>query len=1018
MAVTVEELRATLRMEMKPFMRDLQQMNGVSAKAARQVEGTWRAANKRLDSIGKNMARSLVAPMAGIGAVLGTREIAKFADEWTVAGNKIAAASVVAGRQARTLSELNEIARATRSGLSETADLYAKLLRSTADVAKSELEVAKATEIVNKAFKAGGAAASEQAAGILQLAQGLGSGMLQGDELRSVRENAPLLAQAIADYFGTTIAGLKELGSEGQLTSDKIFQAILAAQGRVEGAFKATNSTIAEGFTMVNNAMIEYVGTADAGYGVTKQLVGGLTILADNFDKTADVVLQLAGVIAGALIGRSLLKMISTLGLAGSALKRFMSALAAARTMAGLATSFTGLSAAAGPVGLLIGGAVAGSLALYSSNAAAASTQSQKFEKELISLGLLAPKTAKGIDDAANAIENLGKANTAQKIRSIADELRRLQTGDSFGGAGDELSSIASSARSGGLKRLFDDDADRKARASIIEMINELQSMQIATDEVRRRLDLIRTTPISDAVKEMADTLDYTTRKIEALQTQSYQLGVMPGMQQAQDDINAVINDLDRLEKREIITSEQRKNLESALVKLRDTGEGADEARKALASIDGISFSTTLVGLDSLIGRVSTLFTQADLAAKALGQTSRLGSSSFSRGGSTVARQERLERQRKDAEYVANAKQRAALSKAQYDLENKIAQVRSRSEKDGRKLTDAQIKEIAQAELAGDAARSAEGRAPAKPKRERVDEYERLTRSIADRTAAMIAETEAQRQLNPLIEDYDYAIEKARATQELLNAAEKAGIEINPALRAEVARTAEQWALATMEANQLAEAHDELRQKAEEWRDTEQGAFKGLVSDLAAGKSAVEALTDAVQKLIDKLLDMALTDLFDGAFGKSGSLFGGILGLRDGGVVKAASGGYIRGPGGPRTDSIPAMLSNGEYVVNAAATKQFKPLLDRINSGGMALAGGGMAALRAPTMPVLSGIQRQTTVESAPQININIASASGDDYIRAVVSDGVNQGLRQYDKSGAMRFARDSKQAARRGLVR
>lgn len=129
----------------------------------------------------------------------------------------------------RTLSELNEIARATRSGLSETADLYAKLLRSTAGVAKSELEVAKATEIVNKAFKAGGAAASEQAAGILQLAQGLGSGMLQGDELRSVRENAPLLAQAIADYFGTTIAGLKELGSEGQLTSDKIFQAILAA---------------------------------------------------------------------------------------------------------------------------------------------------------------------------------------------------------------------------------------------------------------------------------------------------------------------------------------------------------------------------------------------------------------------------------------------------------------------------------------------------------------------------------------------------------------------------------------------------------------------------------------------------------------------------------------------------------------------------------------------------------------------------------------------------------------------
>ena len=65
-------------------------------------------------------------------------------------------------------------------------------------------------------------------------------------------------------------------------------------------------------------------------------------ILADNFDKTADVALQLAGIIAGSIIGRALLKMISTLGLAGSALLSFTRALSAARTMAGLATAFTG----------------------------------------------------------------------------------------------------------------------------------------------------------------------------------------------------------------------------------------------------------------------------------------------------------------------------------------------------------------------------------------------------------------------------------------------------------------------------------------------------------------------------------------------------------------------------------------------------------------------------------------------------------------------------------------------------
>lgn len=305
-----------------------------------------------------------------------------------------------------------------------------------------------------------------------------------------------------------------------------------------------------------------------------------------------------------------------------------------------------------------------------------------------------------------------------------------------------------------------------------------------------------------------------------------------------------------------------------------------------------------------------------------------------------------------------------------------------------------------------------------KVKRTPVDRFDDEVRRANDRTAALVAETEALRQLNPLIDDYGFAAEKARTEQELLNAAQKAGVAITPELRAQIAQTAEQWALATAEANKLAEAQGELRQKAEEWRDAEKDALGGLVSDLAAGKNMADALADALQKVLDKLLSFAFDGLFDGIFGKTGSIFGGLF-RKDGGPVKAATGGLIRGPGGPRTDSIPAMLSNGEYVINAKATKQNRALLERINKGqSLALADGGFASLKAPTMPVLQAPQRQSAMKSTPQININIASASGDDYIRSVVSDGVNQGLRQYDKSGPMRFARDSKQANRRGLVR
>jgi len=90
--------------------------------------------------------------------------------------------------------------------------------------------------------------------------------------------------------------------------------------------------------------------------------------------------------------------------------------------------------------------------------------------------------------------------------------------------------------------------------------------------------------------------------------------------------------------------------------------------------------------------------------------------------------------------------------------------------------------------------------------------------------------------MKPRLRYEGYAVEKARTEQELLNAAQKAGVAITPELRNQIAQTSEQWALATVEANKLAEAQDDLRQKAEEWRDTEKDSLKGLVSDFAAGK--------------------------------------------------------------------------------------------------------------------------------------------------------------------------------------
>lgn len=264
------------------------------------------------------------------------------------------------------------------------------------------------------------------------------------------------------------------------------------------------------------------------------------------------------------------------------------------------------------------------------------------------------------------------------------------------------------------------------------------------------------------------------------------------------------------------------------------------------------------------------------------------------------------------------------------------------------------------------------GSSSSKSKKARLDEYDREVKSVTERTAALSAQTAAQAALNPYVNDYGLNVEKAATAQDLLSAAQAAGTaagkelkDVNQLLSGnfddltpKAREQAEAMVLlatksgeAVAASERLQESQQRLRQNMEEWRDLSKDATKGFISDLLEGKSAVDALAGALQKLGDKLLNDAL----DGIFGLSGSnnWFSSLFsGMATGGVVKAATGGRISGPGTGTSDSIPAKLSDGEYVVNAKATKQNLALLDAINSGKVArLAAGGRVS--APTMPNL-----------------------------------------------------------------
>ncbi|OQM77571.1 tape measure protein [Manganibacter manganicus] len=167
--------------------------------------------------------------------------------------------------------------------------------------------------------------------------------------------------------------------------------------------------------------------------------------------------------------------------------------------------------------------------------------------------------------------------------------------------------------------------------------------------------------------------------------------------------------------------------------------------------------------------------------------------------------------------------------------------------------------------------------------RARQDDYAREIEQIKERTAAIQAETAAMLGINPLVDDYGYAIEKARSKQELLTAAQKAGKAITPQLAAEIENAADAYASASAEADRLAEAQGKIRQSAEDAQQAARDFAGTLVGGLLEGKDASDVLSDALKQLGSRLLNSGLDQLF-GIGGSGGAILGSTFTLNIGGT--------------------------------------------------------------------------------------------------------------------------------------
>lgn len=281
--------------------RELSSAEVILNQVEQDINGAGGAQDKFNDKLqrGRNHASGLSSQISRmvmrLGAAVGIGKTLGLSDE--LASTKARLNLVNDGLQ--TTAELQNMifksAQRSRGAYLDTAKSVSKLGILARDAFGSNQEMVAFAEQMNKQFKIGGASLEEQTAGMYQLTQAMAAGRLQGDEFRSIMENAPMLAQSIAEYLGVSTGELREMSSEGQITADVIKNALFASAEETNERFAQLPMTFGDVWTSIKNNAVQ----------AFEPLLTRMNEIAnsDRFQALINGVISAASTLAGVLMG-------------------------------------------------------------------------------------------------------------------------------------------------------------------------------------------------------------------------------------------------------------------------------------------------------------------------------------------------------------------------------------------------------------------------------------------------------------------------------------------------------------------------------------------------------------------------------------------------------------------------------------------------------------------------------------------------------------------------------------------
>lgn len=295
-------LNIQLSLDTVQFVQSMNRSAKSAEQFARNAQSELSKIERSIDHLNKTagkvefFGKTLLAGFSGVQIV---SSLKAQADHYTELSNKIKLVSENEKQHAQAMAAVFDISMKTAQSTQAVSAVYQSFAQNAKELGISQKQVADVTETISKAVAISGASAAEAQNSLTQFGQVLLMGKFRAQEYNSVMTQTPALMQAIARGLGVTMAQLKAMSDDGELTTDKIISGLERSKASVDELYGKTSTTVSASLQNLSTATEKWVGELDSSLGATEAVASAINVLANNLGNTIPYVTNLGLAFAG-----------------------------------------------------------------------------------------------------------------------------------------------------------------------------------------------------------------------------------------------------------------------------------------------------------------------------------------------------------------------------------------------------------------------------------------------------------------------------------------------------------------------------------------------------------------------------------------------------------------------------------------------------------------------------------------------------------------------------------------------